>query len=989
MLEVRLLGHFEVYLDGKPLAIPTRNAQLLLAFLVLNAGKAHRRERLAGLLWPDSSEENARGNLRHELWRLRKAINTHQPAYFLIDDLTITFDPRQEFTLDVHKLESTPLDGPTLAGRPADELIAVLSVYQGELLPGFYEEWVLTERARLSALFETRIARLLEILQKEGRWEDVLDWGLRWTAMGHWPEPAYRALMSAYTAMGNGSKAARTYESFSKGVQKDLGIKPSEQTQALYKRLKSGRGLEFPLTAPVSAQPSGSPPPTSTLKKTAPAFPLPRLRHSNLPRPLTSFIGREKELQQLAELACRARLVTITGPGGVGKTRMAIQVGAALASQFQDGVWWVELAALSRPSAPKVSDTGNLDQLPDDLVPLAIARILRIPEEPGLPILEGLLAALREKQLLLVLDNCEHLIADCAAIAERLLGECPDVSILATSREALGVPGEKTWLLPSLSLPEIGVAADLPRLLQSEAVSLFIERAGDVHPAYQPGQAEALTIAQICMRLDGIPLAIELAAARKSVLSTQEIAARLDRRFSLLTSSRRTALPRHQTLHAAIEWSFELLSQPEQVLFHRLSVFAGSFSLEAAEAICTSPEIAGDEVLGLLGRLVDKSLLRVEISPPDSSLATRYRFLDTIHSYGRLKLQEAHETSWMSNRHAAYYVGLVEAAEPELLLQTQVRWFKLLQAEKENLRAVIEYSALSDQAENALRVVVALTWFWFSNGPNREGLDLAIQALSIPSAVHFKDLRARALNSAGLMQIYGGEIASARRSLEEAQSVLRELDNQANLAWSLQCLGLVLAFDGKYDQADAAFQEGLAIARKLGGKHVNTFLHFLGDIELHRGDRIRAQETYLESVNILRWMGSKSFLGYPLRRLGYLALAHNNILQAKEYFQESLALNLEVSDQRAITGCLISSAALALHLDKPEVAARLCGMVEKRQDLLTTHLHYTDQAEYGLVRNKLYAALDEAAFMAAYSAGWDLTLEQGINFAEQVFADLP
>jgi predicted ATPase len=289
-----------------------------------------------------------------------------------------------------------------------------------------------------------------------------------------------------------------------------------------------------------------------------------------------------------------------------------------------------------------------------------VAKVLRIPGSPSLPLLEGIVEYLQEKQLLLILDNCEHLIESCAALVERVLGECPEVTILATSREALGVPGEKAWLLPSLSLPGSGPSLGFDDIFQSEAVSLFIERAADVLPGYQPGELEMPTIAQICQRLDGIPLAIELAAARMKLLTAQEIAARLDQRFSLLTGGRRTALPRHQTLQAAIEWSYDLLNYAERILFRRLSVFAGSFTLEAAEAICVSQEIRGDKVLTLLGRLVDKSLLNVEPAPQDLDMETRYRFLDTIRSFSNLKLDEAGETRQMREQRSSYYLRLVE-----------------------------------------------------------------------------------------------------------------------------------------------------------------------------------------------------------------------------------------------------------------------------------------------------------------------------------------
>jgi predicted ATPase/DNA-binding SARP family transcriptional activator len=976
MLEVNLLGQFEVLLDGRRLTIPTRNAQSLFAYLILNAGHAQRREQLAGLLWPDSSEDNARSNLRHELWRLRKALEFEGQSCFRSDDLTIAFAPPCEYSLDVQRLASLPLEG----SRP-DDLIAALSLYRGQLLPGFYDEWIFAERERLQALFEARMARLLELLQGEGRWAEVLEWAMRWIALGEWPEPAYRALMSAYTHRGELSKAVATYERFRQGLQKDLGVEPSQQTQALLERLKSEEKIEVQAKAPT--QPDQAP-----LESISAAFALPRLRRSNLPKPLTSFIGREKEIRQVVQLVSRARLVTISGPGGVGKTRLAIQAAGVLASQFRDGAWWVGLASLFAASQVKNQAlAGPVELAGMDPVAQAVAKILRIPETPGLPLLEGIAEHLRDQQLLLVLDNCEHLIGACAALVEYLLGNCPLVSILATSREALGVPGEKAWPLPSLSLPEDGPSSELSHILQSEAVSLFVERAGDALPGYQPGEADAPILAQICRRLDGIPLAIELAAARMSLLSAQEIAARLDSRFSLLTGGRRTALPRHQTLQAAIEWSYGLLEPAELTLFRRLSIFAGSFTLEAAEAVCADEVIRRDEVLTLLGRLVDKSLLNVEPAPQDTELATRYRFLDTIHSFGSLKLGETGETWRIRDRHADYYVCLVEAAEPELLRRDQVRWSRLLQAENDNLRAVVEWSAENDHAEYALRLVGALVWFWFSYGSSREGRDMALKALDSPSAVRFKHARARALNTAGLLQCLLGDTTAARQLLEEALPILKVSKDSASLAWTLQFLGLALAYDQEYDLANAAFQEGLALARRPGDVNANNFLHFLGDVNLQKGNHSRARKTYEDSVNLLRAIGNKSFLAYPLRRLGYLALRENDIQEAWKYFQESLAINLEVSDKRAVAACLASLAALALHLDKRFLAAHLYGAVESRLETLSVNLVYTDQAELEYIHGQLLTLLDAETFAAAFTEGWEMSEEQAIELAQEIFAD--
>ncbi len=978
MLEVKLLGQFEVLSGGRRLSIPSRNAQALFAYLALNKGKAYRREKLAGLLWPDSSEENARSNLRHELWRLRKALEVDGQTYFLIDDLTIAFNPRGEYSLDVQKLESIPQDS-----NAAEDLIETLSAYHGELLPGFYDEWVSAERSRLQALFEARISSLLEILQSQARWTEVLDWGMRWVKVVQWAEPAYRALMTGYANTGDMSKAVATYEALTLGLKKDLGVEPSEQTQELYQRLKAGWKADRPVKVPNLRSTSAN----ATAKTAMPAPPLLRLRRSNLPKPLTSFIGREKEIRDVKRLVSRARLVTITGSGGVGKTRLAIEVAGALAGQFRDGARWVELAALFETPIASASNQAAYQEEPEDMVVQAVAKAMRVPDSPEQPLLQGIIEYGRARQMLLLLDNCEHLIEECAALAEDLLSNCPEVTILTTSREALGVPGEKAWRLPSLSLPGKMVPSANEMGMESEAMCLFIERAADVLPGYQPSQADLPKIAQICLRLDGIPLAIELAAARMKLLSPQEIAARLDNRFSLLTGGHRTDMPRHQTLRAAIEWSYDLLNETEQALFRRLSVFAGSFSLEAAEAVCSGQDIPRDQVLSILGRLVDKSLLQVEPPPQETEFSTRYRFLDTIQEFACIQLDELGELLSMRRRHADYYVHLVETAEPELNLQNQNHWYRLLQEEHDNLRAVVEWSAESQQVESALRLAGALLWFWFRSGSNREGLDLALKALASPSAIHYKHARARALNTAGFLLCLLGDTQASRQSLEEALSILRDSGDQANLAWTLQFLGLVLAYDEEYDQADVAFTEGLALSKNLLSTNVNSFLFFLGDVDLLKGDAGRAKKRYEESARILRDIGNKSFLAYPLRRLGYLALAQNDIPNARVCFLESLKLNNEVGDMPGLTNSMTSLAVLAIRLGNPVVAARLCGVVEKRLESLSVNLLYIDQAEYRQAVIQLLTSLDGDTFNTAFEEGWALGEQQAIEMAREAVGE--
>jgi predicted ATPase len=564
------------------------------------------------------------------------------------------------------------------------------------------------------------------------------------------------------------------------------------------------------------------------------------------------------------------------------------------------------------------------------------------------------------------------------------------VSILATSREPLGVPGEKVWYLPSLTLPENGGAPKLANIAQSEAVRLFIERTADIQPGYQPSEAESQAIAQICLSLDGIPLAIELAAARMSLLSAREIAARLDSRFQLLTAGYRTMLPRHQTLQAAIEWSYELLSQAEQTLLRRLSVFAGSFTLEAAETVCAGEGIQREQVLTLLGRLVDKSLLQagLHLDPgsQDADLATRFRLLDTICSFGHMKLEEAGEVELIRNRHADYYVFLVETAEPELLLSRQGRWYRLLRVEQDNLRSVVEWSVESGHAESALRLMGALTWSWWSHGSVHEGLDLALKALTLPAG-EFERHYARALNTAAWLQWVMGDISAAREKVEEALSILRKLNDKASLSWALQFLGMVLTSEGQYEPADVVMQEAVAIAQKTGDLSKSNLLAFLGDISMQKGDHSKAMSIYQESAHVLSTWGNKLFEAYPLRRLGYLALERGEFEPAGDYFWRSLKFNQEGDDRGGTAACLIGFAVLALHLDMPVIAARLLGAAECQIETFTINLLYLDQVELKLLQGRLKAALDEDNFRTAFEKGWQMSEEQVMELVDLLTGD--
>ena len=936
MLEVRLLGKFEVRHDGKPINIASRPAQSLFAYLILNAGTAHRREKLAGMLWPDSLEETARDNLRHALWRMRKALESASSTRFLqADDVAIGFKESSDYWLDAADLEKLTENAST------DEVMIVLSNYQGELLPGFYDEWLISEREHLYSIFEHHMARLMALLQKEKRWLDILDWGERWIKLGQRPEPAYRALMTAHAAKGDMSKVAATYERCMKSL-KEFGIEPSEQTHLLYRNLKTGKE-KFEAETPI------------LLKEKRKELP-----KANLPVPITSFVGREKEVEIILQLIEKNRLVTLTGAGGMGKTRLAIESSKRLLDKFKDGVWWIELAGLNDPS----------------LVAQAVAKVLKVNEIPNQPTIETLIDNFQPKQLLLVLDNCEHLITACTQLADRLLTACENLKILTTSREALDILGEVAWPVPSLSFPESHDDFSIQDLVGSESVRLFTERARVRQPQFNLTYQNALGVVQICRRLDGIPLAIELAAARVKIMSAGEIARRLDARFDLLAGGNRSAPPRHQTLRAAIDWSYELLTNPEQTLFRRLSVFLGGFDLDAAETVCGFNELKR-HVLTLLGRLVDKSLLFVEATSKYGQ--TRYRLLETIREYAKEKLTESGEEHIVRDHHMEYFTELAANAELKLLSAETLLWVNHLEAEHDNLLAAIDWSLKSGNADFALQIVGALPQWdaWH----NREGAEYSLQVIQSPRTTQLSPSRAKALSTAGVMQMFQGNLLQARLLLEEACTLSKQLGESENYLWALANLGGICVYDGDYKTAQAYLEEALVEAGTAPRYSMGWVFAYLGDLCMFQGNPAKAQQMYEESVARLRSLNNRNFLALPLRRLAELALENADYEKATALHKESLKLNMEGGDQRAILACLAGLAAIAARRGNAIVAVRLFGSVDFLLHTFSASLLPIDEKAYERNIATLRSQMDEITFDVMWAEGSEMTMEEAIVLA--------
>jgi predicted ATPase/DNA-binding XRE family transcriptional regulator len=753
---------------------------------------------------------------------------------------------------------------------------------------------------------------------------------------------------------------------------------------------------------------------TTAPSETAKTFP------HNLPMQLTSFIGRENELDEAKRLISNTRLLTLAGIGGTGKTRLAIQLGAEMLAvkQFANGVWLVELAPLADPT----------------LVTQAIAATLGVREQPGRAILDALRDYLRAKSILLILDNCEHLIQMCAQIAESLLHAAPRLKILATSREPLGITGETVYRVPSLPVPDLGTLHDLDALEQNDCVHLFVERAIAAHPPFRLREKNASAIADICRRLDGIPLAIELASARIKVFPPEEIAARLDDRFRLLTGGSRTALERHQTLFALIEWSHNLLSEPERVLLRRLSVFAGGWSFEAAQTVCG--DRLDNEMLDLLTNLVDKSLVVVEAEMEEA----RYRLPETIRQYARDKLYESGESGNVRDRHLDFFIYFAEKAEPKLRSAEQIEWLERLETEHDNLRTALAWSLESRRSDRALRLAGALYYFWVLRGNFSELYKWLNDALAFaeheqsekaaageytPTPVE-KAQRAKALYGATLGEFGTMDVKRARTLVEESLRLWRELGDKWWTAVTLELAALMTSVGSEFEKSLGYLEEGVSLARELEDPWpLAACLIRFGDALKPRGESAKARPFLEEGVALARSIGDRSMLSEGLRELGSLYYVAGDLAAAMSLTEEALANARAIGSllsvllayfQLVVIACLqndpimakrysLESWALGKDTGSPFVAmfgllcfglaASIGGEPRKGVQLLAAtevllaRLGFKPSEGDAVSRvtrqvlTEAQAQLGPAAFQAAWADGQQMTMDQAIALATE------
>jgi predicted ATPase/DNA-binding CsgD family transcriptional regulator len=682
----------------------------------------------------------------------------------------------------------------------------------------------------------------------------------------------------------------------------------------------------------------------------------------NLPLRLTSFIGRKQEIADLRKLlTTEARLVTLTGPGGSGKTRLALAVASGLVEEFEDGLWWVGLASVSNP----------------DLVPQTVASTLSVREIPGRSVTDALVEHLKEREVLLALDNCEHLVASCAALCGTLLRACPKLKILATSREALAIAGERSWQVPPLSSPDprVQAAGELGRF---ESVRLFVERARYRRPDFELNAETAPSVAEVCRSLDGIPLAIELAAARVGALSVAQISDRLGHSLKLLSGRDRSVPERQRTLRAALDWSYGLLDEAERTLFGRLSVFAGGFTLEAAEAVCAGDETEPDEVLDLLEHVIDKSLV---VAEPGEEDALRYRLLETIQQYGMEKLAEFGEAGKVRRRHAEYYLALAEEAEPELSGSRQRIWLERLEAERDNFRADLSWALESGEANLGLRLAGALGEFWHTHGPLSEGRRWLEMCLSGEDGASSPYARAKALNEAGWITVFQGEAGTVL--LEESLALFKELGDKAGIASALANLGQAAGLYGDIERVRALREEAEALRREpLDPRAILKLLQFLGAATYYEGDQARLVALTQENLALSRKLGDMRNVVTCLILLGMISLTQDDHEVAAP-FEEALRLSHNLGDELNVFYCLLGLAGVAGSRGEPARAARLWGAAEILQEASGIRPPPVHRSEYGY-EDRIVATrsrLGDGKFQVAWSEGRAMAPEEAIEYA--------
>ncbi|MGH3086497.1 MAG: response regulator [Rubrobacteraceae bacterium] len=921
-----------------------RKAGSLVKLLALAEGHRLHREEITALLWPDLEAKRAANNLHHALHFARGAL---EPANITSRYLTLRGDmlalcPDGPLWVDVEAFEGAA----EMARRTREPAAyrAAIELYAGDLLPeDRYEGWAEGRRRELRTMRLALLVELAGLYEEREEFDPAIEALREAVADERTNEEAHLGLMRLYAATGERQKALLQYGLLQQVLSEDLEIEPDTDTKRLHEEISADR---FP-----PARSEGHPPEEGADG-----------RH-NLPNAHSSFVGREREMLEIKRLLSMTQLLTLTGTGGSGKTRLALEVARDLVGAYPDGVWLAELAPIADPA----------------LVPQAVAKALDVGEQPGRPLADTLSDALRRRRTLIILDNCEHLADASARLVDMLLEACPGLRILATSREALGVAGEVNWLALPLTAPDEGRLPPVGDLARYEAVRLFLERTRSRLPAFELTAENAGAVVEACRKLEGIPLAIELASARVATLAVEQVAERLNDSLKLLTLGGRTADPRHQTMRATLDWSHDLLDEAERKLLRRLSVFAGGWTLEAAESVGAEGR---DDEMDLLGRLVEKSLVVAEAKAEG---VMRYRMLEPIRQYAREKLEESGELEQVRGRHARRYLALGEAAEPELIRAGQLAWLERLETEYGNLRAALDWclgeEGSGERAETGLRLAGALGRFWSTQGPGegRRWLERGIAK----SGASSKPLRAKALVEAGFIAVYQGD-PGCMALLDESLALYKELGDRSGTAIAISHLGHAVAHLEDHERIRTLREEAEALLTepldKRGAAHLLLFLGIVAQSERDHEQVIVRME---EALALFREFGDLRGAAMSLTTLGMDALERKDAARAAEAFTEDLRLLRELKDKVGIVYGLLGIAAGDTLRGGSGRAARFFGAAEILREeighppLPLERAHYDYESYVAAAR----AGLDEESFNEAWSEGRAMSAEQAIEYA--------
>lgn len=859
--------------------VRTRSIEWLLALLILRHGRAVDRSWLASTLWPDTEESKALQNIRNALVHLRKALGPEKERIQSPTRDTLTFDLKGAEVDVLHFDRAIPNGEPEAIRRAVEG-------YRGPLLEGCLEEWVFPERTVREQFCLQALEILAEAAEQRQDYTEALGFLHRARQMDALRDTTRRALMRVLVASGDTPAAVNAYRDYRLVLREQMNVEPDAETVQLYQQIRQqARQTVEQRTATPDASPS-----------------VPASLTTTLPYPLTTLIGRERETQEITDAISKSRLVTLVGGGGVGKTRLSIQVAQQLAAGGAPEVAFVELAALAVPS----------------LLPGAIATTLGIHEQTSSDsTTTALTDLLGTRSVLLVLDNCEHLIDAAASLTQTLLARCPNLRLLTTSRQRLGLTGEVVWRVPSLPVPEVAQLPSDPTeavffALNFPAIQLFVERAVSAEGAFQlTRRAEVEAVCQICRQLDGIPLAIELAASRVRSLSVEAIYGKLDQRFRLLTGGSRAALPRQQTLRSLIDWSYDLLTDTEKALLCRVSVFSGGWTLDAAETICTGGRVEDWETLHLLTSLIDKSLVVAN----SQSTNMRFHLLETVRQYAADRLRESGEETLWQDRHLDYYLVMAQEADPQLRGPQQQLWLERLETEHDNLRI-----ASKGNGKREMQLANALCRFWMMRGYITEGRGRFADLLTHHASESISPVLAFAFHNAGNLAFMQSDYAAARGYYERAVTMRNQLGDRLGEAATLVNLGSVYQDEGDFPFARAQFERALPIQKELGDKRaICISVTCLGNVLREMEELEASLEYFQEAIRLNRELGNRAGEAHTLNLLGnaYYEIGESGTgkedwyVASRKAFQQALVINRELGIKVEIANNLMNIARLS------------------------------------------------------------------------------